>query len=89
MNTKEHSDLRACWGILWRSFVLMPYMLLIFVMVGGVWLSRWVLPVCALLWFYSHDWLMAGGALALWYLAAWSYRRFQLCRFFEPPPSLL
>jgi len=89
MSTNGHSDWRACWGILWRSVVFMPYMLAVFVGVGSVWLSRWVLPVLVVLSLYSHDWLWAGGAFTLWLVAVWSYRRFRLSRFYEPPPSLL
>ena len=89
MSSKGHSDWRACWGILWRSLVFMPYMLAVFVGVGSVWLSRWVLLVFIGLSVYSHDWLLAGGALVLWLVAVWSYRRFHLSRFYESPPSLL
>jgi hypothetical protein len=89
MSSNGHSDWRACWGILWRSLVFMPYMFAVFVGVGSVWLSRWILPVLIALSVYSRDWLVAGCAFALWLLAAWSYRRFRLSRFCESPPSLL
>src|SRR6266446_6016910 len=69
MNTKEQSDWKACWGILWRSLVFMPYMLAIFIGVGSIWLSRWVLPVCAALLIYSSDWLLAALTAALWMVA--------------------
>jgi len=89
MGTNEHSDLKACWGILWRSFVLLPYMLMVFVVVGGVWLIRWVFPLCAAVLICSSEWWAAVGTVALWCLAVWSNRRLRLSRFFEPPPSLL
>ena len=89
MNSNEHSDWKACWGILWRSLVFVPYMLAVFIGVGSIWLSRWVLPVYAALSAYSSDWLLAAGASALWLAAVWSYRRFHLSRFYESPPSLL
>jgi hypothetical protein len=89
MSTKAQSDLKACWGILWRSFAFMPYMLAVFIGVGSVWLSRWVLPVLVGLLVYSRSWFYAAGTAALWLLATWSYRRLRLARFYEPPPSLL
>jgi hypothetical protein len=67
----------------------MPYMLAVFFCVGGVWLSRWVLPLVAALLAYFGDWWLALPTLAAWLLAAWGYRSFRLARFFEPPPSLL
>jgi len=89
MNTKKRSDWKACWGILWRSLVFMPYMLAVFIGVGSISLSRWALPFCTASLIYSRDWLFAAVTLALWFLAVWSYRRFRLSRFYEPPPSLL
>ena len=89
MNIKGHSDWRGCWGILWRSFVFVPYMLAVFIGVGSIWLSRWVLPFCAAFSVYFRDWLLAAGTFALWLLAVWGYRRFHLSRFYESPPSLL
>jgi len=89
MNSDQHSDWKALWGILWRSFVFMPYMLAVFIGVGTIWLSRWALPVYAGLSVYSHDWVYASGAFILWLAAVWSYRRFRLSRFYEVPPSLL
>jgi hypothetical protein len=89
MNFKENSDFKACWGILWRSFVFMPYMLAVFIVVGGIWLSCWVLPVCVAMLIYSGDWSLALITAAFWLLAIWSYRFFRLSRFFESPPSLL
>jgi hypothetical protein len=89
MNLKENSDLKACWGILWRSLVFMPYMLAVFIVVGSIWLGRWFLPVCVGMLLYSGDWTVALIAVAFWLLAMRSYRRFRLSRFFEPPPSLL
>ena len=89
MTTKEYSDWKGCWAILWRSILFIPYMLAVFVGVGGVWLSRWLLPVCGATFFYLQQWWAAGVAFALWSLAVWAYRRFRLSRFFEAPPSLL
>ena len=89
MSTKEHSDRKACWGLLWRSLVFMPYMLAVFVCVGSVWLSRWVLPFVAALLAYSRDWSLTLATVSAWLVAVWGYRRFRLARFFEPPPSLL
>jgi hypothetical protein len=89
MNLKENSDLKACWGILWRSLVFMPYMLAVFIVVGSIWLARWVLPVSAAMLVYSGDWSFAAITVVLWLFAMWSYRRFRLSRFYEPPPSLL
>ena len=89
MRKNGYSDWRGLWGILWRSLALMPYTLAIFGGVGVVWLSRWILPVLVALSVYAREWLAACGALALWFLAVWSYRRFRLSRFYECPPSLL
>jgi hypothetical protein len=89
VNTKRHSDWRACWGVLWRSLVFMPYMLAVFLGVGSIWLSRWVLPIYIALCVYSRDWLLAGGAFVVWLVAMWSHRYFRLSRFYESPPSLL
>jgi hypothetical protein len=89
MKPKENSDWKACWGILWRSFVFMPYMFSVFIVVGGIWLARWVLPICVGMLVYSRDWSFAAITAALWLSAMWSYRRFRLSRFFEPPPSFL
>ncbi len=89
MNTHEQSDWKGFWAILWRSMAFLPYMLFVFVCIGGVWLSRWVLPFYAVLLLYVQEWWQAAVALALWLLVFWAYRRFQLRRFFEGPPSLL
>jgi hypothetical protein len=89
MNNKSQSDWEGLWGILWRSFVFLPYMLGVFVIVGCVRLSRWVLPVHAALSVYYNDWWLGAAAFALWLMALWSYRRFHLCQFYEAPPSLL
>ena len=89
MSTKGQSDSNACWGVLWRSIVFIPYMLAVFIGVGIVWLGLWVLPVCAAWFLYSRDGWFATASLALWALAVWSYRRFRLARFYESPPSLL
>jgi len=66
-----------------------PWLLLIFVGVGGVWLSRWLLPLSIVLAIFARLWWYGGVALALWLAAMWSYRHFRLARFFEPPSSLL
>lgn len=89
MSTRGHSDWKGFWAILWRSVAFMPYMLGVFVGVGTIWLSRWVLPIWAALFLCSHDWWFTSGTLAVWFLAVWSYRRFRLSCFLEPPPSLL
>jgi hypothetical protein len=90
MDTCKHSeDVKGFWAILWRSVIFLPYMLFSFIIVGGVWLSRWVLPICGAAFLYSQRWWQASIAFALWLLAMWMYRRFQLARFFEPPPPLL
>ena len=89
MKPKQNSDWKACWGILWRSLVFMPYMFAVFIVVGSIWLARWVLPVCVGMLLYSGDWSFALITVAFWFLAMWSYRRFCLSRFYELPPSLL
>ncbi len=89
MSENRQSDWRGWWGILWRSLVLMPYMLVIFIGVGIVWLNRWILPVFVALSVYARDWWFAGGGLVLWFVAMWSYRHFRLSRFYESPPSVL
>jgi hypothetical protein len=89
MTAKPDSDLKACWAILWRSLIFLPYMLTVFIVVGSIWFSRLVLPVCAGMLAYSGDWSLALITVALWFLAMWSYRRFHISRFFEAPPSLL
>ena len=89
MNTKAHSDWKGCWAILWRSLIFIPYMLAVFVGVGGVWLSRWLLPVSGAVFLYQQQWGEAGVAFAVWLLALWAYGRFRLVRFFESPPSFL
>jgi len=89
MNSKENSDWKACWGILWRSFVFMPYMFTVFIVVGSIWLGRLVLPVCTAMLLYSGEWSLAVVTVAFWLLTMWSYRYFRLSRFFECPPFLL
>jgi hypothetical protein len=89
MKPKPSFEWKGCWGILWRSLVFMPYMFVVFIVVGSIWLARWVLPVCVGILFYSGDWSLAVITAALWFLAMWSYRRFRLSRFYEPPPSFL
>jgi hypothetical protein len=90
LNVKSHlQDLKGVWAILWRSFVFLPYMLLAFLSVGGVWLSRWVLPIWIAFFLYLQEWRQAIIAFAFWLLAMWVYRCLRLARFFESPPSLL
>lgn len=89
MDTKADSDWRGCWAILWRSVVFVPYMLAVFICVGGVWLSRWFFPIFAVFLLYLHEWWQGAVAVTLWLLSVRAYRRFHLERFFEPPPSLL
>jgi TRAP-type C4-dicarboxylate transport system permease large subunit len=89
MNKTSRSDFRGAWALLWRSLVFIPYMLLVFILVGGIWLSRWVLPLYAAVWVYVDEWYMAAGILAAWLLSVWAYRRFRLHRFYATPRSLL
>jgi len=89
MNTRRHAEWKGLWAILWRSMVFLPYMLMVFVCIGGVWLSRWVLPCYAAFLLYLQEWWQAAVAFALWLFVFWAYRRFRLHRFFEAPPSLL
>ncbi len=89
MSSQRHSDVSAFWGVFWRSFAFLPYMLLVFAGVGGVWFSRWVLPFCVAVLLYDQDWWQAVVVTAAWLLMMWAYRRFHLRRFFEEPPSLL
>lgn len=87
--SRNSKDLKGVCAVLWRSFVYLPYMLFIFLSVGGVWLSRWLFPIYAALCLYFQEWWQASVSVALWLLAVWVYRRFRLARFFESPPSLL
>jgi hypothetical protein len=89
MSSKQNSDWRAGWGILWRSLVFTPYMLAAFVVITGVSLSVLLLPLYAALSLWDHDSSSAGGAFVLWLAAVSTYRRFRLCRFYESPPSVL
>jgi hypothetical protein len=89
MNTRRHAEWNGVWALLWRSLVFVPYMLVAFVCIGGVWFSRWVLPFYGAILFYAEAWWQASAAFALWVLVVWVYRRFHLHRFLEPPPSLL
>ena len=89
MEKKTTSDWKGFWALLWRSLVFFPYMLAVFIGVGSIWLSRFVLPLCGAAFLYLQDWWNAGIALALWLLAIWSYRRFRLARFYEAPSSFL
>ena len=89
MKAARHSDLWGLWSVLWRSFVYLPWMLLVFASVGSVWVARWFLPVGAVMLLGMGAWQHAGATLALWCLATAIYRRFQLARYFESPPSLL
>ena len=83
------SDIGACWSILWRSIVYVPLLLSFFVTVGGLWLSRWLLPPIVILFASAQLWTDAAlGALA-WLTAVQVFRRFRLARFYEDPPSLL
>lgn len=89
MDRDRHSGERACWALLWRSLIYVPWLFFIFVGVGGVWLSRWLLPLYIVLAVFARLWWFGGVALVLWLAAMWGYRRFRLVRFFEPPSSLL
>ncbi len=64
-------------------------MLAVFVMIGGIWLSRWILPAVVLLSLWNGDWWQACALLGLWLFVVWVYRRFRLNRFLEGPRSLL
>ncbi len=89
MNAGADSDVKSCWALLWRSVVFFPCILLMSVSIGGVWLSRWILPPCIVLQLYVHEWWQAVATMVVWALLAWIYRRLRLERFFEAPPSLL
>jgi hypothetical protein len=89
MATEKQSDLSACWGLFWRCFVFMPVMLGLFIVVGGIWILRWILPLRAAIQTYNGDYWATGATLVIWSLCFWTYRRFRLLRFFENPPSLL
>lgn len=77
------------WSVLWRSLVLFPWMLIVFVTVTSITLSLVILPVYAALHFYLHDWLTGTISTVGWFLAFWIYRRFKLGRYFEAPDSVL
>ncbi len=83
------SDIVACWSILWRSVVFVPLMLTLFVTIGGLWLSRWVLPAVAILFAFAQLWTHAGLSILAWITSVLIYRYFRLSRFYEDPPSLL
>ncbi|MDB6032966.1 MAG: hypothetical protein JWM16_3304 [Verrucomicrobiales bacterium] len=89
MNAKGHSDWNGCWSLLWRAFVFFPYILVVSIVLCALWMSRWFLPCCAAALFYIRDWTFASLICVAWLLALWTYRHFNLARFFEPPPSLL
>jgi hypothetical protein len=89
MATKRTSDLAACWGLLWRCFVFMPYMLAVFIVVGGIALFRWLLPLGVIARIIEAGYWSAAATLGIWFLCFWTYRHFRLSRFFEDPPSLL
>jgi hypothetical protein len=69
--------------------VFLPYMLIVFVGVGGIWLSRWVLPVYGVRSAVLGEWWQAILAFAVWPLAVLCFRHFRLARLLEAPPSLL
>jgi hypothetical protein len=83
------SDIAACWSILWRSVVYVPLMLSLFVTVGGIWLSRWMLPPFAILFSVAQLWTHAGLSVLAWLASVLIYRYFRLSRLYEDPPSLL
>jgi hypothetical protein len=87
VNEQSHAGAKGLWAILWRSMVFMPYMLLVFLCVGSVALSLWVLPVFLAFWIYFGQWHFVGGALVIWLVALWIYRRFRLSRFFKSTAS--
>ena len=89
MRVRTNSDLGGFWAILWRSVAFLPYMFLVFVCVGGVWLGRWLLPIRVAVLLYMKEWPRAALTCSVWLSLVWAYRRFRLGRFFEPPPSLL
>ena len=89
MRTKHAAALAGFWAVLWRSLVFMPYMLLIFFVIGGIWFIRWFLPFAAALFLLCGQWREAAFAAVGWAIAVVVYRRFKLGRFFEEPPSLL
>jgi hypothetical protein len=71
MHTRTHSDWKGLWAVLWRSVVFVPYMLMVFICVGGLWLSRWVLPAYGASLVYLQEWRRAAMAFALWLLVFW------------------
>lgn len=85
----SQSEIGACWSILWRSVVYAPLLLSFFVIVGGIWLGRWMLPPFVILFTCVQLWTDAGICFLLWMVAVMVYRRFHLSRFHEDPPSLL
>jgi hypothetical protein len=88
---KSHSQSRGSgmWAIFWRSLVLWPYALIVFICVRGLWLSRWMLPLYGATLLVLQEWSHATAVFALWLAALWLYRHFRLHRFLEAPPSLL
>ena len=89
MTTEKQSDLAACWSLFWRCFAFMPVMLGLFIVIGGIWLLRWILPLRAVIQTYNGDFGAAALTIGIWLLCFWAYRRLRLSRFFEDPPSLL
>ena len=89
MNTRRHAEWNGLWALPWRSLVFIPYMIVVFVCIGGVCLSRWVLPFYGAILLYVEAWWQASVAFALWMFVVWVYRRFHLRRFLETPSSLL
>jgi hypothetical protein len=82
-------DWEGLWAILWRSAVFLPYMLLMFVCIGSLWLGRWLLPIYGAVLLFLQEWWQSASAFALWLLVFWVYRRFRIRRFLEAPRSLL
>ena len=66
----------------------MPLMLAVWLVVGTLWLSRYLLPFkCAVI--YAGHWNMAWTFLAIWVVVTICYRTFKLKRMFERAPSYL
>lgn len=81
--------LQGIWAISWRSVVFLPLMLCVAVLLLGLALSLITLPFLGVVYVYFGLWKYAIVSFVTWVLLIYVYRRFNISRCFERPPSYL
>lgn len=83
------SSVSGVWSLTWRSIVYLPLGLAIFLLLACLVLALLTLPLLAVVLLLHGLLGPAFGALTLWAVLLWAWRRFRLRSFFQAPPSFL